>query len=151
MKQIITFLSILITFPLLYAQEIDIAAIPSAVMDKFTLLYPDAKSISWKITEEKYKAEFKNDKMSTMALMASDGSLLQTETQIKITALPEPALAYLLDKFEDKKIGPATIIENKAGIITFEAVADKVDYTFDASGQVMDMNELAVDSRYKVE
>lgn len=142
MKLVLTFLSILLSFPLLTAQQNEIVAIPDDVMDRFTLLYPDARNIDWQIIKENYKADFKNDKATTMALIAWDGALLKTETEIKTTALPETAIDYLAQNFPAKKIEQAAIIEDKDGIITFEAVLDKVDLTFDCTGQVLATSEV---------
>jgi hypothetical protein len=147
MKPVLTFLSILFVIPLLTAQPNEIVTIPDAVMDRFTLLYPDARNIEWQIVKENYKADFKNDKTTTMALIAWDGALLQTETEIKTTALPAVAIDYLAQNYPAKKIEQATIIEDMDGIITFEAVLDKVDLTFDSTGQVLATNEVVAGPR----
>ncbi len=148
MKQFITFLGFIFCTYLLQAQEIDLTTIPAVVIDQFTLLYPDAKSISWQLTNDQYLAAFKNDKMSTSALIAADGSLLKTETEIIITALPEPAFAYLDALLDPKKIEITTIIEDQDGIITFEAMTDKLEYTFDAEGNMLGISEAIVGSRF---
>jgi hypothetical protein len=147
MKQLFTFLYILFSVSLLSAQEIETIAIPDAVMDRFTLLYPDARNIEWQIIKENYKADFKNEKATTMALIAWDGALLKTETEIKTTALPETAINYLSQNYPEEKIEQASIIEDKDGIITFEAVLDKVDLTFDCTVQVLATTEVVAGPR----
>lgn len=147
MKLVLTFLSILFSFPLLTAQHNEIIAVPDAVMDQFTLLYPDARNIEWQIIKDNYKADFKNDKATTMALIAWDGAVLKTETEIKTTALPETAIDYLAQNYPAKKIEQASIIEDKDGVITFEAILDKVDLTFDCTGQVLATNEVVAGPR----
>lgn len=147
MKLVLTFLGILLSIPLMTAQQNETVTVPDAVIDLFTLLYPDARNIEWQIMKENYKADFKNDKATTMALIAWDGSLLKTETEIKITALPETAIDYLAQHFPEKKIEQASIIEDKAGVITFEAVLDKLDLTFDCTGQVLATTEVVAGPR----
>ena len=147
MKQLFSFLLILFCIPLLFAQEIEAIIVPDAVMDRFTLLYPDARNIEWQVIKDNYKADFKNDKVTTMALIAWDGSMLKTETEIKIGALPETAIDYMAQNYPAKKIEQASIIEDKDGIITFEAVLDKVDLTFDCTGQVLATNEVVAGPR----
>ena len=147
MKLVLTFLSILFSIPLLTAQPNETVTIPDAVLDRFTLLYPDARNIEWQIIKENYKADFKNDKTTTMALLAWDGALLKTETAIKITALPETAIEYLTQTFPEKKIEQASIIEDKEGVITFEAIVEKVDLTFDCTGQVLATTEVVAGPR----
>lgn len=110
--------------------------IPAAVTDEFTLRYPDAEGISWKAQKSKYLATFRNNKMTTMALLREDGKLIQTETEIKVIALPFLATDYLVSESKAKKIESASILENEAGVITFKAIADREEYWFDAEGKL---------------
>ena len=121
--------------------------IPFAVMDKFTLLYPDAKSLLWEMKGEKYKAAFRNDKMKTSAILMADGTLVSTQTEIKVIALPEAATAYLKSNFESKKIEETRITEDQKGIITFKAMIDDVDYTFDSNGQLIATDQVVISTR----
>lgn len=149
MKQVSTLLCFLFLISYLNAQDIEVASVPPAVLDEFVLHYPDAKNISWQVIpgQEKYRADFKNNKMATRAILSADGELVETETQIRTCALPEPALHFLAEKYMDKKIELASIMEDQAGIITFQAVVELVDFTFDAQGQLLLMNEIVMASR----
>jgi len=151
MKPVLTFLSFLICLTFSRAQETDILTLPSVVSDVFTLLYPDAKSIEWQYAGNRYEAEFKNNKMLTSALIDPEGKVLQTRTQIRITALPEPATSYLAHHFAEEKIDLALITEDDKGVITFTAVIDKTDFTFNASGQLMDSHVVVLTSGEKAE
>jgi hypothetical protein len=151
MKFVLTFLGFFICLTHTRAQETEVLTIPAAVSDLFTLLYPDAKSIEWQITGDRYKAEFKNNKMETMALIDAEGTLLQTCTEIKITALPEAALSLLADRFAEEKIDQAMITENAKGVITFTAIIDKVDYTFDTAGQLMASHAVVLTAQEKAQ
>jgi hypothetical protein len=64
-----------------------------------------------------------------------------------VIALPEAATSYLLDELQCKKIVEVTIIEDVEGGIIFEAKADKVDYKFDWSGQLLIGDEIAIAPR----
>jgi hypothetical protein len=143
MKFLLTFLVFGYCLTFSRAQETVVDSLPAIVTDTFTLLYPDAKSIEWQMIDGHYKAEFKNYKTPTMALIDAQGKLIQTRTQIKITALPQLALEYLAQNFVDKKINLATISEDDKGVITFTAVADKTDFTFDSEGKLLQMSEVA--------
>lgn len=147
MKPVLMFLSFLFCSTLLPAQPIKDTDVPFAVMDKFTLLYPDAKSLLWEINGEKYIAEFRNDKMETSAILLPDGTVVRTETEIKIIALPEAATAYLKMNFESRKIEETRIAEDQAGIITFKAMVDDMDYTFDSTGQLIATDQVVIGSR----
>lgn len=149
MKQVSTLLCFLFLISFLHAQDIEVVSVPAAVMDEFMLRYPDARSISWQMVpgQDKYRADFKNNKMATTAILSAEGHLVETETQIRTCALPEPALHFLAEKYTDKKIEIASIMEDQAGVITFEAVVDMMDFTFDAQGEVLVMNEVVMASR----
>lgn len=147
MKPAIRVIALLLFCHVLSGQSITPVSIPTPVMDQFALLYPDAENILWKTQGGKYLAQFKNDKKITMALISEDGKLLQTETEIKIIALPPQATEYLEDESGVKKIESARILESETGVITFKAVADKEEYWFDGDGQVF--NPGSVDSHSK--
>jgi hypothetical protein len=136
MKPAIRVIALLLLCHILRGQSITPTTIPPPVMDQFTLLYPDAENINWKLQSGKYLAQFRNNKMITMALINEDGKLLQTETEIKVIALPPQATEYLQDNSGVKKIEFATILENESGVITFKAIADKSEYWFDGAGQL---------------
>jgi hypothetical protein len=119
------------------------------VNDKFTLLYPDASAVEWKEQNGKYLAEFRNNKMETSAIIRADGYVLQTETEIKVIALPPAATKYLIKEENVRKIEEVTIIEDEPGVITFKAKADNEEYWFDGSGQPMGLHALAMGPKSK--
>lgn len=136
MKPVLRVIALLLLCHILRGQSVTPDIIPSPVMDEFTLLYPDAENIKWKMQHGKYMATFKNNKMITMALIREDGKLLQTETEIKIIALPPQATEYLQDTSGVKKIESASILENEDGVITFKAFADKTEFWFYGDGKL---------------
>jgi len=147
MKPAITFLLFLFIHTFLSAQAIKEANVPFKVMDRFTLLYPDAKSLLWEMKSEKFIARFKNDRMDTKAILAEDGTVIRTETEINIIALPVETTAYLKTNFESKKVEAARIAEDEKGVITFMALIEDVDYTFDSNGQLIATDHIAVGNR----
>ena len=118
-------------------------------MDQFTLSYPDAENVEWTVQHGKYLANFKNYKKHTSAMLREDGKLLQTETEIKVIALPVEATSYLQEDIKAKKIETASIVENETGEITFKAFTDKDQYWFDGDGQVLYQDDLAVVPKLK--
>ena len=136
MKPAILGLVFLLLLPVLRAQSTRPIHVPDPVMEKFTLLYPDASDVEWIEQNGKYLAQFKNYKMSTAVMISEDGEVLQTETEIKVIALPLEATSYLTEEVNARKIESAAILENETGMITFKAVADKEEYWFDGSGQL---------------
>jgi len=136
MKPVLRVMALLLLCHVLRGQSIAPNTLPTPVLDQFTLLYPDAENINWKSQQGKYMATFKNNKMITMALIREDGKLLQTETEIKIIALPPQATEYLEDNSGIKKIESASILENEDGEITFKAFAAKTEFWFNGDGQL---------------
>ncbi len=138
MKPALTGLVMLLLFTTLSAQSIRTPlspVIPNAVMDQFSLLYPDASGVVWTEQNDKYMADFKNGKMHTAAMFYEDGAVLQTETEIRVIALPPDATSFLVDDLGVKKIEVASIIEDAPGVITFKARADAEEYRFDGNGR----------------
>ena len=135
MKLVLTSLALLLSIVAIRAQSYTPVEIPSAVIDQFALSYPDAEHIHWTVQNNKYLASFKNDKKNTYALLRKDGKLLETETEIKVMALPLEATAYLEKKI-DAEIESASIMENEEGVITFKAFTDDDEYWFDGSGKI---------------
>lgn len=89
--------------------------------------------------------------MDTEAWIEQDGKLWKTRTQIKTCALPKPALEYFASVWEEEKIDLATITEDQKGIMTFTAVIDKTQYTFDSDGQMVDVQGLVYNTPQKAE
>lgn len=143
MKQALSFLWMVLCLPYSHAQQVTAADLPTAVIEEFELRYPDAKSIVWSLDDQNFRADFKNYKMTTVAVIEPDGIMLRTETEIKTMALPEPAIACLKDLCPGKDISEAIIIEDQEGIITFEAEVDKRDYAFDAEGKLQNRQAFA--------
>lgn len=147
MKPAVTILLFLFVHTFLSAQASKEPEVPFAVMDKFTLLYPDAKNLLWELKSGNYIAQFKNDKMDTEAVLAADGTVVRTETEIRIIALPVATAAYLKSNFDLKKIEAARIAEDEAGVITFMTSIEDIDYTFDCNGQLIATDQIVIGTR----
>lgn len=134
----------LFLFTTLSAQSTRTASIPVNVLDQFALLYPDATDVHWTEQNDKYLAEFRNNKMHAAAMMNADGQLLQTEMEIRPIALPPDATAFLVDQIKVKKIEEATIIEESPGRFIFTATADDTEFRFDNEGRVIGVPAVAL-------
>jgi hypothetical protein len=62
---------------------------------------------------------------------------MQKESEIGISALPQPIVNYVLQNMSGKKIKEASIITMADGTINYEAEVDETDYIFDASGNLI--------------
>jgi hypothetical protein len=147
MKQMTAFLCAWFVLTSLQAQSIKDNEVPATVIHKFSFIYPDATRVTWQLNQEKYQADFKNEKKKTTAVFMSDGVLYGTKTEIKVYALPEAAIGFLTKEQPDNKIEQANILEDENGMITFNAVVDKTEFIFDRTGQLLISSTLATNAQ----
>jgi len=104
------------------------------ITDKIKSLYPDASKGNWEKEDGIYEGSFSIRMKESSLVFSRDTILLQTETEIKIAVLPEPALHYRVEPYGDNKTDEASIFEDEKGINTFEPKAEQMEYTFDFTG-----------------
>lgn len=109
--------------------------IPEAVKAKFTSMYPKAEHAEWEMEDGNYEASFKENKMETSVILSPDGNVVETESSIDATMLPQPINDYVTAQLGGKKISSAAKIVNATGLVSYEAEIDGTDYLFDANGQ----------------
>ncbi len=106
--------------------------IPAAVTSAFHNKFPDAKKVHWDIENAtEYEAEFKLNGAAYSAAFDLSGKWLETETIIKISALPEAVQFALKNDFGSFKINEAAKIETAQNEIRYEAEIEKGEETFD--------------------
>jgi len=109
--------------------------IPSVVMEKFAALYPSVTNEKWDEEDANFEAEFEVDKVETSVVFNASGTLLETETALEPSELPDAAKKYCSDNMSGKKIKEAAKIVDASNVITYEAEVDGADYIFDADGK----------------
>lgn len=117
------------------AQKIKESDVPAAVKATFAKQYPDIKSVKWEKEGVNYEVGFDLKKVETSVLIDASGSILETESEIKVNELPKETSDYVTKNLPGKKIKEASRIIDTKGVITYEAEIDKVDYIFDATGK----------------
>ncbi|MBA2612671.1 MAG: PepSY-like domain-containing protein [Bacteroidetes bacterium] len=117
------------------AQKVKAAEVPKAVIDSFNKNFSGTKVETWeKEKDGAYEAEFDLNKVETSATFSADGKLLETETEIAVSALPKAVTDYLAKNYAGKKIKEAAKIVDGNGKIKYEAEVDKKDLLFDEQG-----------------
>jgi len=135
MKKLLTVAALLAAgCPYLFAQKLAASKVPANVRATFAKMYPSAKA-KWEVEAGKYEAGFKQDGNTMSVLIDKDGVLAETETGIKVTALPAPVLAYVKEHYAGKAIKEGAKITRADGTVTYEAEVDGKDVIFDASGK----------------
>ena len=118
------------------AQKLDAAKVPAAVKTSFAKQYPGAAA-KWEKEDGKYEAGFKMDGSSMSALFEANGTMTESEMDIKIADLPANVLAYVKDHYKGKSIKEGAKITKADGTINYEAEVDGKDVIFDAAGKFL--------------
>ena len=105
---------------------------PTAVLNAFTKQHANIK-VKWEKEGENYEADFRLNNTKMTQTYKPNGELIETETAILISHLPE-AIATYVKKNKLGKIKEASKIELADGTIQYEADLPAGDYLFDASG-----------------
>lgn len=134
MKKIMIMASVAFISMNTYAQKVNTSAIPTAVTQSFSKLYPEVKDVDWEKENGNYEAEFEKGKTETSVLFDASGKVLETEVEINPADLPQPAKDYCTQYFSGAGISEASKISAADGSITYEAEVRDQDLIFDAEG-----------------
>lgn len=125
----------------LHAERVSPKSLPLVVFEEFSLLYPDAKQQIWHLDDDNFVVQFRNHKSRTIAIFSKDGELVFTETQIRVSALPNKATAFLRKEMGDQKVYDASIMEDEEGLIRFEAEIETGEVVFTGEGEFISFKE----------
>jgi hypothetical protein len=114
------------------AQKISADKVPAAVTSAFKAKFPNATKTSWEMENaNEYEAGFKLNGEEVSANFDNTGKWLETETEIKVSALPAAVQAVLTKDFAGFKIEEASKIESAKDGNCYEAEIEKGEETFD--------------------
>ncbi|MBK9718629.1 MAG: PepSY-like domain-containing protein [Saprospiraceae bacterium] len=114
------------------AQKISADKVPAAVLSTFKAKFPNATKTSWELEiVNEYEAGFKLNSEEVSANFDNTGKWLETETEIKVSALPAAVQAALTKDFAGFKIEEASKIESAKDGKCYEAEIEKGEETFD--------------------
>lgn len=119
------------------AQKISETEVPAEVRSKFTALYPDIKQAEWEKEGNRYEAGIKVKNSEVSVIFDAEGNLIQTESEISVSDLPQNAKDYCLKKLNSGNISEASKIESADGMVTFEAEVNGQDYIFNEKGDFL--------------
>ena len=118
------------------AQKLDASKVPAVVKASFAKQYPGATA-KWEKEDGKYEAGFKKDGNSMSALFEANGTMTESEMDIKVADLPATVLAYVKEHYKGKSIKEGAKITRADGAVNYEAEVDGKDVIFDAAGKFM--------------
>ena len=115
--------------------------VPEVVKKGFTSRFAAASDLKWGIEKPgEYEAEFTLNKAEMSALVDEKGNILEVETEIRESELPQAVKVTLSRDFADYKIGEVEKNEQK-GITSFEMEAKKgeaaYELAFDKNGKLL--------------
>ena len=130
------------------------AQIPTAAKTGFAAKFPAAQKVKWSIEKPgEFEAEFKLNKVETSAVFDAKGNLIETETRIKESELPQAVKATIAKDFAGYIIDEIEKATNAKGAATYEMEAikgkDELEISIDASGKLLAKNPLKEDNEDK--
>ncbi|MBU0488204.1 MAG: PepSY-like domain-containing protein [Bacteroidetes bacterium] len=125
----------------LYAQKVKPQDVPEPVKTAFAKLYAGVTVDKWEKEDGNFEAEFKKDGKEISVLFDAAGTLMQTEEEIAVSALPQAVADYVSKNLGGKKIDEASKITLADGTVNYEAEVGKKDYIFDAAGKFIKQDE----------
>lgn len=112
--------------------------VPAPVQEQFDLLYPEARKIKWSAQDGMYAVHFRNQKHKTIIVLDEGGAVKRIEADIRVTALPNKASAYLMEEANARRIRQATIIAPENGDILYEAEVSAIgEFVFNSDGDLV--------------
>ncbi|HNW51603.1 MAG TPA: PepSY-like domain-containing protein [Prolixibacteraceae bacterium] len=119
--------------------------VPEVVKKAFAAQYANATKVEWELEKEgEFEAEFKLSKTEMSVVFDAAGNLIETETEIEESELPQAIKATLAKDFAGYKIDDAVKAEAK-GVVTYEMEAKKekkeFELVFDANGKLLKQEE----------
>ncbi len=130
------------------AQKVKENEVPKSVLTSFQTHFNGVKADEWeKEKNGDFEAEFKINKVEMSANFSPDGTFIEKEEEILISALPNSVEEYINKNYLGSKIQEAAKITDDSGKITYEAEIEKgkeeIELIFDVNGQfVKKMTEL---------
>lgn len=129
MKQTVLFFAFIAVVQTAYAQA---SKVPEVVKLAFAKAYPNADDVKWERENGNFEVEFElADDQEMSVLYDANGALLETESEIPFSDLPQSAQEAL----KGKKVKETTRITSANGVVTYEAEVRHKDLMFDAQGR----------------
>lgn len=106
---------------------------PADVQAAFKVKFPTVKKDKWdKEDDSEWEAEFKMNGQEMSANFKTDGSWVETETEIKTAILPQVVKAAIAADFAGYKIEGASLVETPDIVAAYEVELEKGETTIEA-------------------
>lgn len=118
------------------AQKLKDAAVPAAVKTSFARHYPSTTA-KWEKEDGNYEAGFKQGGKTMSAVFDANGTMMESETDIKVADLPASVVSYIKAHYKGKSIKEGAIITKADGTVNYEAEVAGKDVIFDSNGNFL--------------
>ncbi len=131
-KKLTTILAAVLITTIAFGQKVQETDVPASVIAAFKTKFPGIAKTTWEIENvTEYEVGFKLNGENTSANFDNTGKWLETETEIKTSALPASVQAALSKDFQGYKVEEASKIESVKDGNIFEAEIEKGEEEFD--------------------
>ena len=134
MKKLILLFAIAGLFTQAQAQKLKAKDVPVAVTAAFEKSHPTTKDVDWSKDGNNYEVEYDVNKTDMSITYNSSGKLMETEMEIKASALPAPVMEYVKTNYKEDEVKEAAKITDASGIVSYEAEVKGMDLIFDSKG-----------------
>ncbi|MEZ4953969.1 MAG: PepSY-like domain-containing protein [Saprospiraceae bacterium] len=106
---------------------------PAAVQDAFKAKFPNLQKAKWDMEDDnEWEAEFKMNGHEMSANFKSDGTWLETETEIKTASLPQAVKDDITANFAGYEMEEASLVETPEMAAAYEVELEKGETTIEA-------------------
>ena len=119
MKNLILVLFVLVICSNVNAQNLTESQVPEAVLNAFNTIYPNADNVEWEAEGAYFEGGVKINDLVTSVLFDANGTVIQTESEIAISDLPEGVTDYISKNLNNGQIDEAAKITDPTGKISY--------------------------------
>jgi hypothetical protein len=116
------------------AQKINSSKVPAAVKAAFAKEYPGTIA-KWEKEKDNYEVSFKKNGTKMSLLIEPNGSIIETEMDIRINELPAKILTYVKKHYAGMSIKEASKITRADRSVNYEASINGKEVLFDDNGK----------------
>ncbi len=118
-------------------QKVDASKVPTAVKESFAQHFPGATA-KWEKEDGKFEVAFKHQGHEMSALFEANGTMTESEMEMKVSELPANVLAYIKANYSGVSVKEAAKITKANGEMIFEAEIKGKDLLFDMNGNFIE-------------
>lgn len=131
MKKIVSVIALLaLVVTTSRAQKLNARKIPLAVKAAFSKNHANVSKATWRTEDANFEAEFTINGRESSEVYTANGTLVESEAEIKVAELPEAVKM----KLKDQEVVEAAKITKANGSVVYEAEVKGKDLFFGANG-----------------